>query len=214
MVSTSGHMLLPEGAAKAYVSDLFRFSTILTPNIPEALQLTKISEPEKTFDDLDEILESRRELARILAMGCKWVLLKGGHAPIKQGGVNRYIIDILANNKGEIYEFKTDYRDTRNTHGTGCSLSCIYLASKLTVAAIAANIACGIEMVEAVRKAIDFVQGAIIYSYDTGSGPGAINHLFRQRNLPFTPYFLGAISLQGTFLRISSQSSSYKCGLA
>ena len=63
----------------------------------------------------------------------------------------------------------------------------------LTVAAIAANIALGFEVVTAVEKAIDYVQGAILHSYSLGKGNGPLNHLFRQRNLPFTPYIFYAL---------------------
>ena len=55
-------------------------------------------------------------------------------------------------------------------------------------AAIAANIALGYRMEVAVEKAIDFVQGAILHSYPLGKGNGPLNHHYRQRNLPFTPY--------------------------
>lgn len=56
------------------------------------------------------------------------------------------------------------------------------------IAAVAANIALGYEMEVAVEKAIDFVQGAIVHAYPLGKGNGPVNHLYRQRNLPFTPY--------------------------
>lgn len=59
---------------------------------------------------------------------------------------------------------------------------------KLIVAAIAANIGLGFDIELAVEKAIDFVQGAIQHSYSLGKGNGPLNHLYRQRSLPFTPY--------------------------
>jgi len=58
----------------------------------------------------------------------------------------------------------------------------------LTIAAIASNLALGFEMELAVEKAIDYVQGAISQSYSLGEGNGPLNHLYRQRILPFTPY--------------------------
>ena len=58
----------------------------------------------------------------------------------------------------------------------------------LKIAAIASNIALGFSMEVAVQKGIDFVQGAILHSYPLGKGDGPLNHLYRQRNLPFTPY--------------------------
>ena len=66
----------------------------------------------------------------------------------------------------------------------------LYVTSllRLKLAAIAANIALGFDMVTAVEKAIDYVQGAISHSYSLGKGNGPLNHLFRQRSLPFTPY--------------------------
>lgn len=60
---------------------------------------------------------------------------------------------------------------------------------KLIVAAIAANIGLGWKMEGAVEKAIEYVQGAIIHSYSLGKGNGPLNHMYRQRNLPFTPSF-------------------------
>jgi hydroxymethylpyrimidine/phosphomethylpyrimidine kinase len=58
------------------------------------------------------------------------------------------------------------------------------------VAAIAANIGLGYDIEVAVERAIDYVQGAIIHSYALGKGNGPLNHLYRQRNFPFTPYSL------------------------
>jgi hydroxymethylpyrimidine/phosphomethylpyrimidine kinase len=60
---------------------------------------------------------------------------------------------------------------------------------RLTTAAIAANIALGKDVPFAVEKAIEYVQGGIEYSFPLGSGAGPLNHLYRQRNLPFTPYY-------------------------
>lgn len=66
----------------------------------------------------------------------------------------------------------------------------LYVTSlpRLKLAAIAANIGSGYDMVTAVEKGIDYVQGAISHSYSLGKGNGPLNHLFRQQNLPFTPY--------------------------
>jgi len=197
MVSTSGSTLLPESATNAYLTHLLPHTTLLTPNLPEAKLLAKLTGTEDMGDGKSR--QSRHKLATSLARVTKradgvserWVLLKGGHAPIEQNG-KMVVVDILTSDSGdEVVEFVSDFSDSKNTHGTGCSLACIHTSQgdqKLTIAAIAGNIALGFDIVTAVEKAIDYIQGAILHSYSMGKGNGPLNHLFRQRNLPFTPY--------------------------
>jgi hydroxymethylpyrimidine kinase/phosphomethylpyrimidine kinase len=186
MVSTSGSALLHESATNAYLTHLLPNTTLLTPNLPEALVLSKLSG--KDFGKVEELtLEKRYELARFLASKAQWILLKGGHAAVDRNGES-IVLDILVNSKGDMTEFVSAFSQSKNTHGTGCTLACALPAeSELIVASIAANISLGFSMEESVEKAIDFVQGAIQQSFSLGKGNGPLNHLYRQRNLPFTP---------------------------
>src|SRR6266516_1997401 len=120
MVSTSGSTLLPESATTAYLTHLLPCTTVLTPNIPEALLLAKLAG--KDFGSIENLTFSKcYELARFLASKTKWVLLKGGHAPIEQNG-RKVVVDILVNSEGDSKEFISDFSPSKNTHGTGCTL--------------------------------------------------------------------------------------------
>jgi hydroxymethylpyrimidine/phosphomethylpyrimidine kinase / thiaminase len=124
MVSTSGSTLLPQTATKAYLTDLLPCTTILTPNLPEALLLAKLSG--KNFGAVSDLTEEKRlELAFYMASKVEWLLLKGGHAPIERDG-KKIVVDILVHGK-ESQEFISDFSLSKNTHGTGCTLACIPL---------------------------------------------------------------------------------------
>lgn len=130
MVSTSGSALLPQSATNAYLTLLLQHTTILTPNLPEALLLAKLLGND--FGSLEFLTpEKRKALARFLASKAKWVLLKGGHAPIERNGKN-IVIDILVHSAGDYYEFESDYSISKNTHGTGCTLACMSQYTSLT----------------------------------------------------------------------------------
>lgn len=121
MVTTSGSTLLPESATTAYLTHLLPYTTLLTPNIPEALLLSKLAG--HPFPQLP--FSKRHELANFLASRTKkWVLLKGGHDPIEQNG-RKVVVDILVNSsKGVSREFISEFSTSKNTHGTGCTLAC------------------------------------------------------------------------------------------
>jgi hydroxymethylpyrimidine kinase/phosphomethylpyrimidine kinase len=122
MVSTSGSTLLPSSATKAYITALLPHTTILTPNLPEALLLAKLAGED--FGTIENMaLDTRVRLAFFLASKGSWILLKGGHKPIDKNGKPK-VIDILVN-KHEYHEFVSDFSSSENTHGTGCTLSCI-----------------------------------------------------------------------------------------
>ena len=109
MASTSGSMLMQRDALEVFCSELLPMATLLTPNIPEAEVLSKTEI--HTIDDMDVAAK------RILAMGCKAVLIKGGHL---EGNKK---IDKLYLNDGTVHTFVHATINTRNTHGTGCTLS-------------------------------------------------------------------------------------------
>jgi len=150
MVATSGAELLKPEAKTSLVERLLPLATVLTPNVHEAEILSGIEI--KSLDDAKEAAK------RIAALGPKAVLVKGGHLVMDKA------VDILYSG-GEFTVLEAPLHDTVNTHGTGCSLS----------SAIAAQIAKGDGIVEAVTKAKMFVNRGIKYGLDIGEGPGPLN---------------------------------------
>jgi hydroxymethylpyrimidine kinase/phosphomethylpyrimidine kinase len=181
MISTSGSQLLPEAAVQSLRTKLLPLTTILTPNIPEAMLLLKdagldVQEP-KDLSDLTQLAKQVR------ALGPKAVLLKGGHLPLTaahEAAQNpedaSTVIDILYDGENTTL-FETDFLVSKNTHGTGCSLA----------SAIAANLALGKDMKRAVHGAVRFVEAGIKTSVDIGKGSGPINHFHSVYSLPFAP---------------------------
>ena len=152
MVSTSGAKLISDDAVKTLADELLPLATVATPNIPEAEILSgmKIS----GRDDME------KTGAKISAdYGCS-VLVKGGHA------VND-ADDVLCEGKNFTW-FHGERINTTNTHGTGCTLS----------SAIAANLAKGYTLAEAVRLAKEYISGALGAMLDLGKGSGPMNHAF------------------------------------
>lgn len=181
MVSTSGSQLLPGAAVQVLRSKLLPLTTILTPNIPEALLLLKdsgidVSEP----TDLPGMVQLAKQ---ICSLGSKGVLLKGGHLPLTKDHKTAQnqedaciVVDVLYDGE-EVTLFETDFLISKNTHGTGCSLA----------SAIAANLALGKGMKRAVQSAVRFVEAGIKTSFDIGKGSGPINHFHSLYSLPFAP---------------------------
>jgi hydroxymethylpyrimidine/phosphomethylpyrimidine kinase len=152
MVATSGDLLIEQDAVSAIVSELIPLATVVTPNADEAAVLTDIR--------IESASDMRRASEKLIQMGARAVLLKGGHVRTRSGEV----VDLLFD--GEFSEFTHSRIDTRNTHGTGCTLS----------AAIAANLALGLTLHDAVGSSIDFVHEAIATAPHLGSGHGPLNH--------------------------------------
>ena len=151
MVAKSGDSLLSGDAVSAIRDQLIPLATVVTPNIPEAAAL--VEHPIETLDDM-------REAASVIhAIGAANVVVKGGH---RAGDT---LTDILYDGE-RFYEFTGPRIDTRNTHGTGCTFS----------SAIAAYLARGEPVPDAVRKAKDYLTAAIQHAYDTGRGHGSVNH--------------------------------------
>lgn len=155
MVSTSGSMLMQEDALGTFCSRLLPMATLLTPNIPEAEVLSNLSI--SSTDDMDAAGRS------ILALGCKAVLIKGGHLEGRK-------VDKLYLPNGEVCSFVHEAIATRNTHGTGCTLS----------SAIAAFMARGLALADAVAQAKTYLSQALEAGKDVhiGEGHGPVNHLF------------------------------------
>jgi hydroxymethylpyrimidine/phosphomethylpyrimidine kinase len=157
MVATSGDRLLAAEAVEALRTKLVPRASLITPNLPEAAAL--LGEPVAESETAIE-----RQGKRLLAMGCPAVLIKGGHG---QGAES---IDYLISGSG-IIALAAPRIATRNTHGTGCSLS----------SAIAAGLAKGEDMETAVRNAKIWVSAAIAAAdrLGVGHGSGPIHHFHR-----------------------------------
>ncbi|WKA26915.1 bifunctional hydroxymethylpyrimidine kinase/phosphomethylpyrimidine kinase [Bradyrhizobium roseum] len=157
MVATSGDRLLAAEAVDALRTKLIPLASVITPNLPEAADLLG----EGVAKD-DAAVEQQGR--RLLALGCKTVLIKGGHG---QGAES---IDYLIDASG-VTALAAPRVATKNTHGTGCSLS----------SAIAAGLAKGEDMTTAVRNAKAWVSVAIAAAdrFSVGHGHGPIHHFHK-----------------------------------
>ena len=152
MVATSGSKLMQDEALETLKRELLPLAEVVTPNIPEAEILSGMEI--RTADDMEKAAKYIAE-----TYSCS-VLLKGGH---DLNDAN----DLLYRN-GEAQWFHGRRINNPNTHGTGCTLS----------SAIASNLACGMELNEADRRAKDYISGALSAMLDLGKGSGPMNHLF------------------------------------
>ena len=153
MVSETGHPLLDANAMERVIVRLFPLSLMVTPNLAEAEAI--LGRPVADEDAM------RAAAEEIHALGPRYVLIKGGHLSGPEA------VDIL-------YDGTTWVRhavpriDTKNTHGTGCTYS----------AAIAAHLARGVAVPEAVAQAKAYVTGALQSGFDLGGGAGPLNHFW------------------------------------
>lgn len=155
MVAESGDPLLVEEAVSSLVTHLFPEALLITPNLHEAARL--LNEP---MAKTDEAMEA--QCKKLIALGAKSVLLKGGHSS------GRDAADFLLCEDGTGHWFSEPFIDTKNTHGTGCSLS----------SAIAAQLAKGDDLVSAVGNAKRWLTQAIAHADDLniGKGAGPVHH--------------------------------------
>ena len=162
MVATSGDRLLAPEAIDALRRKLVPLASVLTPNLPEAAAL--LDEPVTSNEMASDEAAIERQGERLLAMGCRAVLIKGGH------GQGRESVDYLIQPSG-ILALPAPRIATGNTHGTGCSLS----------SAIAAELAKGAPLESAVRNAKTFISAAIANAdrFTVGHGHGPIHHFHR-----------------------------------
>ena len=154
MVATSGDRLLAPEAVEAVRERLIPAALIITPNLPEAAAL--LDEAEARSED-----EMRTQGERLLALGATAVLIKGGHGEAPES------VDILVERLGTT-RLPAPRIATRNTHGTGCTLS----------SAIAAGLAKGLSLHDAVAAAKSYVTAAIAASerLTIGHGSGPVHH--------------------------------------
>ena len=152
MVATSGDVLVSDKVINSIKGKLINKSFLITPNIFEAEILSEMK-----INNLEDQIESG---IKLLKLGCKNVLIKGGH------GNSDNINDVLITSDGDEHIFKSDKIISTNTHGTGCSLA----------SAIATNLGQGINIKESIKISIDYVQNGIKNAPDFGSGNGPIRH--------------------------------------
>ena len=152
MVAKSGDSLLRDDAVDAVRTRLVPLSAVVTPNIPEAEALTGM-----TIESDDDVREAAR---RIVGMGARSVVVKGGH---REGPATDVLYD-----GSSFREYSAPRIDTVNTHGTGCTFA----------SAVAAGLAQGKSVEEAVGQAKEYVTEAIRASFPIGRGHGPLNHFY------------------------------------
>lgn len=161
--STSGFDLIDDAALESLIEKLFPLSDVITPNLPEAERITNLKiENETDIKEAAKIMQS---------FGARNVLIKGGHLfegerrKGKGESEDKRAKDYLFVGD-KVYVFEAEFIETNATHGTGCTLA----------AAIAANLALGENLIEAVDAAKRFVTEAIRTAPDLGKGHSPINH--------------------------------------
>ncbi len=156
MVATSGDRLIASETVQVLVRELFPRATLITPNLDEAVLLLG-----REISEANALETAGRDL---LAMGAQAVLLKGGHLPGED------VVDLLVQSNNPSERLSSRRIQSRNVHGTGCTLS----------SAIAAYLALGLGLSEAVHCARQFIVQAIAHGADitTGHGHGPLNHGF------------------------------------
>ena len=152
MVAKGGARLINKSAIKNLKDKLIKKVYLITPNIPEAEILTKTK-----IKNLEDMIRAANIL---LKLGAKNVLIKGGHRKVK------YMEDVLLSRK-KIKIFKNKKIKTKNTHGTGCTLS----------SAITTYLSCGKPLKKSCELGIKYVNQAIGSNLNYGKGHGPINHL-------------------------------------
>jgi hydroxymethylpyrimidine/phosphomethylpyrimidine kinase len=157
MVATSGDRLLKSDAVDAMRTKLMPLAVVVTPNLPEAAAL--LDAPEAASED-----DMVRQAERLLALGSRAVLMKGGHGKAAES------VDLLVTATATV-RFVAARIATKNTHGTGCTLA----------AAIAAGLAKRQDLTDAVRAAKDYVTAAIAAAdrLAVGHGHGPVHHFHK-----------------------------------
>jgi hydroxymethylpyrimidine/phosphomethylpyrimidine kinase len=154
MIAKGGDRLLEHDAVEAIRTTLLPLADIVTPNVPEAEVLADMA--------IRAAADMREAAERILRMGPRVVLIKGGHLEGPES------VD-LAVTSAEAFELRGRRIVTTSTHGTGCTLA----------SAIASNLALGLETRDALSRAREYVEGAILHAPRIGKGHGPLNHFWR-----------------------------------
>ena len=157
MVAKSGDRLLADEAVQSVVRHLLPRATVVTPNRMETEVL--IGRAVRTRD------EARDAARRLIDLGARAAIVKGGHFDEPD------VVDLLFDGR-EIVEYRHQRHTSRHTHGTGCTFA----------SAVAANLALGHALPEAVRRATEYVAGAIAHGLAIGHGHGPLDHFWRTRD--------------------------------
>ena len=152
MVASAGSSLIRQEAVQVLVRELLPLAALVTPNIPEAQVLSGL-----TIRDQEDMITAAKRIGD--GYGC-CVLLKGGHSI--------HDANDLLYAGGELRGLQGRRIDNPNTHGTGCTLS----------SAIAANLALGYDLAEAIRRAKEYLSGALAAMLDLGKGSGPLDHMY------------------------------------
>lgn len=161
MVSTSGHQLIQQDTIQACITELFPLASLITPNLDEVSVLV-----DEKVDTPTAMEEAGKKL---LAMGCKAVLVKGGHLD------RDMLTTLLLQQEVDVRSYQSARIASKNTHGSGCTLS----------SALASFCAQGKSLEEAVPLSLDYVHAAILASKDLliGQGNGPLNHFHNPQKL-------------------------------
>ncbi len=153
MVSKSGHTLLQPDAVEKVKKTLIPMALLVTPNIPEAERLSGL--------EIRTLAVARQAAKLIHKLGCRYVLIKGGHLLLEKG------VDLLYD--GKFFNmYKSKYFETPHTHGTGCTFA----------STIAAHLARGKSLPDAVQVAKTYITEAIRNGLAIGHGKGPTNHFY------------------------------------
>ena len=171
MVATSGDRLMANETVQVLVRELFHRATLVTPNLDEASLL--LGRPITHASEFDAATH------QLLSLGAPAVLLKGGHLAADE------IVDVLATRQGHSQRWASPRIASRNIHGTGCTLS----------SAIAAHLALGLGLPEAVTEARRYVLAAIASgaTVHTGAGHGPLNHAHAPQAMRLLPIGEGGL---------------------
>lgn len=150
MVAKSGDFLLRREAVETIMRELFPLALVVTPNLHEASALTRM--------DVIDPSTMKEAARRIHGLGPRYVVVKGGHLPGQP-------MDLVYDGR-EFVEMSNVRQDTPHTHGTGCTFA----------SAIAAGLARGLQVLDAVKQAKDYITGAIAEGLPLGHGHGPVHH--------------------------------------
>lgn len=156
--SSSGSELLDTGGINYIIAELLKRSSVITPNVPEAESLTGIT--------IRNVADMEAAARKIVEMGAKAAIVKGGHM--------EKAVDVLFDGTA-IHQMSGDRVKAENTHGTGCTFA----------SAIAAQLAAGRSLIEAITLAKAYVVKAMEKSYAVGKGRVPLDHFYRMKIEPF-----------------------------
>lgn len=165
MVAASGAKLLEDDAVRAVRERMVPIASVMTPNIPEAEELTGLE-----IDSVDDMVKAAKVL---LSLGSDAAVVKGGHLDDGSGK----LVDVLVENDGVVHQFPINRIDTSSNHGTGCTFA----------SAVASYLAHGFSMSDSVRLAQRYVWNSMATAQPIGKGNGPLNHMHAHTRETITP---------------------------